>query len=94
MLQNIGITNVEIAPDTRFDTVANNAQQPKQLPIIAHFKAHNTLFVAGSTWQPDEQLLAELINNTQLTHLIGFKWVLVPHEVGENHLLNIEQMLK
>lgn len=94
LLQNIGITNVEIAPDTRFDTVANNAQQPKQLPIIAHFKAHNTLFVAGSTWQPDEQLLAELINNTQLTHLSGFKWVLVPHEVGENHLLNIEQMLK
>lgn len=93
LLQGIGINNVQIAPDTRFDTVADNAKQPKALPLIAHFKGNSTLFVAGSTWKPDEQLLVELINNPQITHLSGFKWIIVPHEINENHLLNIEQML-
>jgi len=43
------------------------------------------ILVAGSTWFPDEQLLAELVSARP--HL---KMLLAPHEIDENHLQAIK----
>ena len=35
-----------------------------------------------AAWPPDEEILLEYIN----CHPDGYKWIIVPHEIGENHI--------
>lgn len=81
LLQTLIINNVTISGDTRFDRVWANAQQPKQLPAIAEFKGIQNVFIAGSTWPQDEELLAGLINE-----YTEWKFIFAPHEIGEDKL--------
>ncbi|AMR34403.1 3-deoxy-D-manno-octulosonic acid transferase [Mucilaginibacter sp. PAMC 26640] len=88
LLQSRGITNVTISGDTRFDRVWANAQQPKALPEIAGFKNGQKLFIAGSTWPADEQLIAALI-----TKHPDWKFIIAPHEIGEVRIGNLVNLL-
>ena len=74
LLNKIGFDNIIIAGDTRFDRVAAIAKAAKKIDIIEQFKADSRLFVAGSTWGPDEDILQDLINdNPQI------KFIIAPH---------------
>jgi len=87
LLQSVNITDVTISGDTRFDRVWANAQQQKVLPLIAEFKNGHKIFIAGSTWPPDEELLPALIKAYP-----EWKFIIAPHEIGEekiNKLVNI-----
>ncbi len=89
LLNKIGFDNIIIAGDTRFDRVAAIAQAAKNIDIIERFKAERRLFVAGSTWGPDEDILQELINdNTQI------KFVIAPHEMNEARINKIIEATK
>lgn len=78
LLHGIGFDNVVVAGDTRFDRVAAIAEGVKRLDVIERFKGESRLFVAGSTWRPDEDILLPLINNNP-----DIKFVIVPHEMDE-----------
>ncbi|MDB5127530.1 MAG: 3-deoxy-D-manno-octulosonic acid transferase [Mucilaginibacter sp.] len=88
LLHDVGITNVTISGDTRFDRVWANAQQPKELPEIAAFKNGQKLFIAGSTWPADEKLIAGLI-----TQHPDWKFIIAPHEIGEGKINNLVNLL-
>lgn len=84
LLHSIGFDNVIIAGDTRFDRVADIAKAAKKIDIVERFKQGQKLFVAGSTWGPDEDILQELINdNPQI------KFVVAPHEMNEGRINKI-----
>ena len=89
LLATIGFDNVVVAGDTRFDRVAQIASMAKRVDVIEEFKGESPLFVAGSTWGPDEEILLPLINeNPQI------KFVVAPHEMEEeriNHILKSVQ---
>ena len=76
LLRSIGIQQVEVCGDTRFDRVYAIATQPYTLDFVERFKQGSKLIVAGSTWGPDEILLAQL-----LTRLQGYKLIVAPHEI-------------
>lgn len=76
LLNSIGIKQVEVCGDTRFDRVYAIANQPYTLDFVQQFKQDRKLIVAGSTWGPDESLLAELF-----AHLNGYKLIVAPHEI-------------
>ncbi|MBR4135209.1 MAG: 3-deoxy-D-manno-octulosonic acid transferase [Bacteroidales bacterium] len=76
LLKEIGIQQVEICGDTRFDRVYEVARQTESIPAVELFQQQSKLIVAGSTWQPDEQLLAAL-----LTRLPDYKLIVAPHEI-------------
>ncbi|MEE1103528.1 MAG: glycosyltransferase N-terminal domain-containing protein, partial [Alistipes sp.] len=81
LLHEIGFDNVVVAGDTRFDRVAEIARNVKKVPIVEHFKGDSPLFVAGSTWGPDEEILQTLINdNPQI------KFVVAPHEMENSRI--------
>lgn len=86
LLAEIGIKNVMVSGDTRFDRVDFNAKNPMQLAQIELFSKNKETFIAGSTWAEDEkllELLVELIPN--------WKIIIAPHEVNENRIESIEK---
>ncbi len=89
MLKTIGIENAVIAGDTRFDRVYDIAQQAKSYPIVENFCEGKQVIVGGSSWPAGEKLLVNYIHQHPEVKLL-----LAPHEIHEEHLLNIESMLQ
>lgn len=81
LLATIGITNVVIAGDTRFDRVIDIAESGAKIEQIEVFKGNCELFVAGSTWGADEHILLPLINANP-----DIKFVVAPHEIDESRI--------
>lgn len=77
ILESAGIQQVTLSGDTRFDRVYSIAQQKKDFPLIRHFKGDSRLFLAGSTWPADEEILLELIRSDR----DDLKFIIAPHEV-------------
>ena len=78
LLGEAGFNNVSISGDTRFDRVWEIAAAAKKLPLVESFKSGSKVLVAGSTWKPDEDLLASLINESTDT-----KFIIAPHEIED-----------
>ena len=91
LLQSIGQNHVEVTGDTRFDRVAQIAADAKELNIIKSFAENSQVIVAGSTWAPDEEILARYVN--EFNEDQNLKIIFAPHEVSENSLKNIEENL-
>jgi 3-deoxy-D-manno-octulosonic-acid transferase len=89
LLKSIGLSNFTVTGDTRFDRVAAIARDSKKLPIVEKFKGNSLLIVAGSTWKPDEELLAAFINQS-----VGIKFIIAAHEVSAANINRIHQLLK
>lgn len=85
LLQSIHVSQVEQAGDTRFDRVWKSSISPEDLDKVERFRGLSMLAVCGSTWPADEDLLMTYIN----AYSGDFKWVIAPHEIGENHLQSI-----
>ncbi len=85
LLSSIGIQAFEQTGDTRFDRVKQIADTAQDIDKVTHFLNGAPAVVCGSTWPPDEELLLDYINrdNTNL------KWIIAPHEIGENHIRTI-----
>ena len=87
LLQFIGIGNVEVSGDTRFDRVAAIAENPQPVEIAEAFAVGHPVFIAGSIWPADEELIFNLVQNN--THNLRF--IIAPHEIKPEHLDSIMQ---
>ena len=89
LLSQIGIVNVDVVGDTRFDRVLQIRDAAKDLPMAEAFGKDYKVFVAGSSWQPDEEIFIPYFNEHPEWRLI-----VAPHVVSEDHLAKIEQMVE
>ena len=90
LLAKIGITNVDVVGDTRFDRVLQIKDAAKQLPVVEAFvKDASHVFVAGSSWPPDEEIFIKYLNAHK-----NWKLIIAPHVIGEDHLKQIEKLLE
>ena len=81
--------NVTIVGDTRFDRVIDIARQAKDLPVVEQFCQNAPfVFVVGSSWSPDEDIIIPYFNKHP-----EMKLILAPHVIDESHLRQIEQKL-
>lgn len=90
MLEAIDISNVVVSGDTRFDRVFKLSQNCEKNSLIEKFIADKKVFIAGSTWPPDDILIVDLINS-------GFdnlKFIIAPHEMNDNKIDNLIKSLK
>lgn len=87
LLEKAGVTHVTCAGDTRFDRVVEAAQTSQPMPIAQSFCRGAKILVAGSTWPDDEDFLQKLMQ------ILPAQWklILVPHEVNESHVQDIER---
>lgn len=91
LLHSIGINQVEITGDTRFDRVYDISQQQYELDFVQDFRQEDTkLIVAGSTWGPDEQLLKQLLEKLPA----NYKLVLAPHVTDAKHIGQIKELFQ
>lgn len=106
--EKLKITAVTVTGDTRFDRVISISEQATALPLIERFCSGSRVFVAGSSWQPDEEVfipyfIAEYREQRKEENGKGkanagkgdrWKLVIAPHVIGEDHLQQIERMLR
>lgn len=88
-LAKIGVTDVKIVGDTRFDRVIEIMHRAKELPIVEAFRGDGPVLVAGSSWQPDEELFIRYFNEHP-----GMKLIIAPHVIDDLHLVDIINRLK
>ncbi len=89
LLAGIGIKNVTVAGDTRFDRVTDIMESCVEIPQAAALTRDASLtIVAGSTWPPDESYLLPCFNAHS-----GMKLIIAPHEVNEERIAAIESQL-
>jgi 3-deoxy-D-manno-octulosonic-acid transferase len=89
LLQTLGLTNVTVSGDTRFDRVIAIAEKAGAVPGIDEFCGSHPVIVAGSTWQEDEEELDHFAN----THS-EIKFIIAPHEVEEARIQEVEKLFK
>ena len=89
LLEGIGIHNTTVVGDTRFDRVLQIKEAAKQLPVIDAFKEGHQVFVAGSSWPPDEEIFIRYFNEHP-----GWRLIIAPHVIGDDHLHQIQSRLK
>lgn len=85
----LGLDNVTVTGDTRFDRVLSIAQQAKQLDIVENFVKGKKVFIAGSSWGPDEEIFIPYFKDKS-----DWQLVIAPHVIGEDHLKQIEALLE
>jgi 3-deoxy-D-manno-octulosonic-acid transferase len=90
LLRSIGIQEISVAGDTRFDRVLFVKQKQASLQQMERLSASCKLLIAGSTWAPDEALLASVLPD--LTD--DWKLVVVPHEVDEQRIEKVEKTFR
>ncbi len=102
LLEGIGITAVDVVGDTRFDRVLQIKEAAKQLPICESFRTgvassqsadvpHHDfkVFVAGSSWPPDENIFIPFFNEHK-----DWRLLIAPHVIAEEHLKLILSLIK
>jgi 3-deoxy-D-manno-octulosonic-acid transferase len=89
LLQRIGLANATVTGDTRFDRVLQIKEQAKRLPLVETFVGDAAnVFVAGSSWLPDEEIFIKYFNLHK-----DWKLIIAPHVIGEDHLQQIVSLL-
>jgi 3-deoxy-D-manno-octulosonic-acid transferase len=89
LLKGIGIVNVSLTGDTRFDRVIQIAGSAKEILQIEIFRGSEKLFLAGSSWRNDEEIISRYIN----TYPGKMKWIFAPHEIEKANILRLEKLL-
>lgn len=89
LLKSIGISNVEFTGDTRFDRVIENKQNlVVNQQIVDFVGTSKNVFIAGSTWPKDEEVLQDLLNSNRFE-----KYIIAPHNVDSSHVEGIEKLI-
>ena len=82
LLAGIGVENVIVAGDTRFDRVADVRAEAKEFPLIETFaKDSKFTLVMGSSWPPDEDIVIPYFNAHR-----DMKLIIAPHEFDRHRL--------
>lgn len=89
LLKKIGLSNVTVAGDTRFDRVNTIVNSSAPLPEVLHFKNDTKLMVIGSAWPEDMEVLSPFINEQDSK----LKVIIAPHEITESSLKHIESQI-
>jgi 3-deoxy-D-manno-octulosonic-acid transferase len=82
LLHSIGINQVSVSGDTRFDRVDAIALLNKSVDGMNEFCKDSKVLLAGSTWPEDEKILIPFI----LSNKEKFKFIIAPHEVHKERI--------
>lgn len=79
LLQSIDIDNATLAGDTRFDRVKQIVDNKKDIKVVETFKNGHQVFIIGSAWQTDMDVLIPMMNALK----DDTKFIVAPHEIHD-----------
>ena len=98
LLHSIGISQVQIAGDTRFDAVLeaknqflneiNEGNRDEDWTKFEKFLQGEKAIIIGSSWPVEERFIIPYILKN-----MGTKFILAPHDISESHISKIEEGL-
>ena len=89
LLNGLGLTNVTISGDTRFDRVNAISKKQPNIKVIEDFTGNHNLIVLGSTWKQDIDLWSSYINKNN-----DVKFIIAPHNINEENLKYIGKKVR
>ena len=89
LLRSHGIEHCSLAGDTRYDRVHQIAQAAQADPVVERWLegCDGKVLVCGSTWPPDEELIARWKAENGTCRVI-----VAPHVISEEHLQSIKRL--
>ena len=96
LVHKLGYNNVKVSGDTRFDRVVSILERNNSLDFITEFLTpttnHQSLttIVIGSSWQKDEELLINYINQSS----DKIKFIIAPHNIKAEQILNLKSQIQ
>lgn len=90
MLERIGVDEVSVAGDTRFDRVVEVTQSTGRIKEAEIFSTNSKVIVAGSTWPQDEQLLKQVMDKLPA----DWKIIIAPHETDTDHVVKLAELFE
>lgn len=88
LLGRIGLGNVTVAGDTRFDRVTDIMRSTVEFPLIEKWKGGRQMLIVGSSWGADEALYVPYLNSHP--ELLA---IIAPHEFDEHRLAKLQASL-
>jgi len=88
-IEALGFHNVLVSGDTRFDRVNAILERDNTLDFIENFKNNQTTIVIGSSWQKDEVLLAQYINQAPE----NVKFIIAPHNIKADQISSLKSQI-
>ncbi len=87
LLSELGLKDVEVSGDTRYDRVLEIAQKANLAARYQEWKGNSLVVVLGSSYREEEEGICELVG--KYPHV---KWVVAPHHIDEDNIQRIERL--
>lgn len=85
-LKSIGINNVSVVGNTRFDRVVRVLEQARQIPLLEVFGEDARVFVAGCSERDDEAVYMPYFNKKA-----DWKLIILPNRIDDERIKSIEE---
>ena len=89
LLESIGVKQVVISGDTRYDKVIQhkNSSTSKDA-ILSQFATEGPILIAGSTWEAEEKIIKKYLESN-----VDAKVIIAPHNINLNNIERIQSLL-
>ncbi|AEA44028.1 3-deoxy-D-manno-octulosonic acid transferase [Fluviicola taffensis] len=85
LLNSIGINQVTVTGDTRYDRMIAVKDQIQENEIIRSFVEAKPVLILGSSWIIDEEILVPALSEMRKK----YKLIIAPHDISEKHIEQI-----
>ena len=97
LLKSIDIQQITLAGDTRFDRVkqivdAKSGTPAEAIQFVKDFKSNRQVFMVGSAWQTDMEVLIPLMNLLKKDSNLNF--VIAPHELHQEEIKDWQKQIE
>lgn len=89
ILATIGVRNVSVVGNTRFDRVIKVLEQSRQIPLLEIFSENGSVFVAGASEKDDEAVYIPFFNSNK-----GWKLIISPKCLDDECIKSIEKQFE
>lgn len=90
LMKEHGFANITVSGDTRFDRVSRQIEMDNHVDFISEFVDNRLCVVIGSSWQQDEEVFVDFVNDAPDT----LCFIIAPHEIKENNISSLQQKIK
>ena len=91
ILKKYNFNNCSVMGDSRFERVLELPNQKNEIKYLNKFKKSKQCFVAGSTWNEDDEIIIKFINSYKENDIC---FIIAPHQIDLNKINKAKSLIK